>query len=123
LSDASPASLAGFRPGSVVAGYRLEALVGTGGMAVVFRARDVRLERLVALKILDPVKASDPEFRERFFAESRAAARVDDPHIIPIYDADEANGTLFIAMRFVHGGDLQRVTRRRLCPATRPVTQ
>ena len=104
--------LAGFRPGTLLAGYRLEALVGAGGMAVVFRARDERLDRLVALKILEPSRAEDPEFRQRFIAESRAAAKVDDPHIIPVYEADEADGVLFIAMRFVHGGDLGNVLDR-----------
>ena len=95
--------LAGLRAGSVVAGYRLEAQVGAGGMAVVFRARDERLGRLVALKMLAPALAADPAFRRRFIAESRAAAAVDDPHIIPMYEAGEAGGVLFIAMRFVAG--------------------
>src|ERR1700745_852489 len=84
-----------------LAGYRLEEQVGAGGMAVVFPARDERLDRLVALKILAPELAADPEFRRRFIAESRAAARVDDPHIIPVYQADEADGGLFIALRVV----------------------
>ncbi len=101
--------LAWFQQGSVLAGYRLEAQVGAGGMAVVFRARDQRLDRSVALKILAPALASDAAFRRRFIAESRAAARVDDPHIIPVYEAGEAGGVLFIAMRFVFGGDLRRV--------------
>jgi serine/threonine protein kinase len=111
LGDNFPPYLARFRPGSVLAGYRLEALVGAGGMAVVFRARDERLDRLVALKILEPSRAAaaDPAFRERFIAESRAAARVDHPNIIPVYEADEADGVLFIAMRFVRGGDLRNV--------------
>jgi serine/threonine-protein kinase len=105
--------LTGFRPGSMLAGYRLEALVGAGGMAVVFRARDERLDRPVALKILDPSRVKDdPALRERFIAESRAAAKVDDPHIIPVYEADEADGVLFIAMRFVHSGDLRNVLER-----------
>jgi hypothetical protein len=112
LSEDLPAQLAWFRPGSVVAGYRLEAQVGAGGMAVVFRARDERLGRPVALKILAPGLASDPAFRRRFIAESRAAAAVDDPHIIPIYEAGEAEGALFIAMRFVQGGDLRHVLAR-----------
>jgi serine/threonine protein kinase/Tol biopolymer transport system component len=112
LSEDLPAQLAWFRQGSVVAGYRLEAKIGAGGMAVVFRARDERLGRLVALKVLAPALASDPEFRRRFIAESRAAAAVDDPHIIPIYEAGEAEGALFIAMRFVQGGDLRRVLAR-----------
>ncbi len=101
-----------FQPGSRLAGYWLEAEVGAGGMARVFRARDMRLDRLVALKILDPARAADSSFRQRFIAESRAAARVDDPHIIPVYEADEANGVLFIAMRFVQGGDLRVVLER-----------
>ncbi len=108
LSEDFPA-LAGLREGSLVAGYRLEAQVGTGGMAVVFRARDERLGRVVALKILAPVLAADGTFRRRFIAESRAAAAVDDPHIIPVHEAGEAGGVLFIAMRFVQGGDLRRV--------------
>ena len=111
LSEDFPA-LAGFRAGSLVAGYRLEAQVGTGGMAVVFRARDERLGRVVALKILAPVLAADGTFRRRFIAESRAAAAVDDPHIIPVHEAGEAGGVLFIAMRFVQGGDLRRVLER-----------
>ena len=112
MSEDLPAQLAWFRQGSVVAGYRLEAQVGAGGMAVVFRARDERLGRLVALKILAPGLASDPAFRRRFIAESRAAAVVDDPHIIPIYEAGEAEGALFIAMRFVQGGDLRHLLAR-----------
>jgi hypothetical protein len=109
LSEDFPARLAGFQPGSLVAGYRLESQVGAGGMAVVFRARDERLGRLVALKILSPALASDQAFRRRFIVESRAAAAVDDPHIIPVYEAGEANGALFIAMRFVKGGDLRQI--------------
>ena len=111
MSEDFPA-LAGFRVGSLVAGYRLEAQVGAGGMAVVFRARDERLGRLVALKILAPALAADEGFRRRFIAESRAAAAVDDPHIIPVYEAGESGGVLFIAMRFVAGGDLRRVLGR-----------
>jgi serine/threonine protein kinase/WD40 repeat protein len=107
-----PADESGFRPGSVVAGYRLEAKVGEGGMAAVYRARDERLHRLVALKILAPEFASDPAFRRRFIGESEAAAAVDHPHIIPIYFAGDADGVLFISMRFVHGGDLRLLMRR-----------
>jgi serine/threonine-protein kinase len=87
LSEDFQALLAGFRAGSLLAGYRLEYQVGAGGMAVVFRARDERLDRPVALKILTPGLAADAEFRLRFIAESRAAAVVDDPHIIPVYEA------------------------------------
>jgi serine/threonine-protein kinase len=111
LSEDFPA-LTGFRAGSLLAGYRLEAQVGAGGFAVVFRARDQRLGRLVALKILAPALTADAAFRRRFIAESRAAAAVDDPHIIPVHEAGEAGGVLFIAMRFVPGGDLRRVLDR-----------
>jgi len=119
LSEDFPAHLGAFRAGSLVAGYRLEAQVGMGGMAVVFRARDERLGRRVALKIMTPTLAADGPFRRRFIAESRAAAAVDDPHIIPVYEAGEADGALFIAMRFVQGGDLRQVLDRegRLSPA------
>ena len=113
MSEDFPAQLTEFRPGSLLAGYRLEQQVGRGGFAVVFRALDERLGRPVALKILSPALASSsPEFRRRFIAESRAAATVDDPHIIPVYEAGEADGVLFIAMRYVAGGDLRQVLER-----------
>ena len=82
-------------------------------MAVVFRARDERLGRQVALKILAPALAADEAFRQRFIRESRAAAAVDDPHIIPVFEAGEAGGVLFIAMRYVRGGDVRTLVRRR----------
>jgi serine/threonine-protein kinase len=76
-------------------------------MATVFRALDEQLGRTVALKILAPALAADQEFRARFIRESRAAAATDHPHIIPVYQAGESDGVLFIAMRFVRGGDLR----------------
>ena len=105
-------ALGGLGAGSLVAGFRLEEPVGAGGMAVVYRARDERLGRLVALKVLAPALAADGAFRRRFTAESRAAAAVDHPHIIPVYEAGEAGGVLFIAMRFVTGGDLRQILAR-----------
>jgi len=100
--------LTGLGPGSVVAGYVLEKLVGVGGMAAVFRARDERLGRVVALKLL----AGDEVVRKRFVREARAVAAVDHPHIIPVYEAGEAGGVMFIAMRFVAGDDLRLVVSR-----------
>ena len=91
----------------MVAGYRLEEQIGRGGMAVVYRARDVQLGRNVALKLLAPVLALDDAFRQRFIRESRAAAAVDHPYIIPIFAAGESDGVLFIAMRYVQGGDVR----------------
>ena len=86
-SPAQPGGpLAGLTAGSRVAGYLLEKLVGVGGMAAVFRARDERLGRVVALKLL----AGDEVVRKRFVREARAVAAVDHPHIIPVYEAGEA---------------------------------
>lgn len=102
----------GLRPGAVVAGYRLEERIGRGGMAVVFKAVDERLGRPVALKILSPGLTADSAFRARFINESRAAAAVEHPHIIPVYEAGEAAGMLFIAMRYVRGGDARSLLRR-----------
>ncbi len=101
-----------FGAGSMVAGYRIESRIGAGGMAVVFRAYDERLGRSIALKVMPPEWTGDEEFRRRFVAESRAAARVDDPHIIPVYEAGTADGALFIAMRLVAGTDLRGLLRR-----------
>jgi serine/threonine protein kinase/DNA-binding beta-propeller fold protein YncE len=95
--------------GSEVAGYRLEEQIGRGGMALVYRARDVQLGRNVALKLLSPVLGQDEAFRQRFIRESRAAAAVDHPHIIPIFAAGDSDGVLFIAMRYVQGGDVRRL--------------
>jgi Tol biopolymer transport system component len=100
------------RPGAQVAGYLLEEQIGAGGMAVVYRARDMRLDRPVALKFMPPAMAGDETFRLRFAREARAAAAVDDPHIIPVYEAGDAGGMLFIAMRFVSGGDLGSLLSR-----------
>jgi serine/threonine protein kinase len=104
--------LGGPAAGSRVAGYRLEEQVGAGGMAVVFRAVDERLDRQVAVKVLAPTLAGDEGFRRRFMRESRAAAAVDDPHIVPVYEAGESDGVLFIAMRYVPGGDVHALLRR-----------
>ncbi len=105
MGDEGPGFLAGFSAGSHIAGYRLEEQIGRGGMAVVYRARDERLQRQVALKLLSPALAADEAFRHRFIRESRSAAAVDDPHIVPVFEAGDADGVLFIAMRYVPGGD------------------
>jgi serine/threonine protein kinase/WD40 repeat protein len=115
-----PAADAGFPAGneaSTVIGarlgqYRLERRLGGGGMAVVYLARDERLDRPVALKVLASVLAEDEAFRKRFIRESRAAAAVEDPHIIPVFEAGEAGGMLYIAMRYVPGGDMRTMVRR-----------
>ena len=99
------------RIGSELAGYRVEALLGRGGMGVVYRAHDRALDRPVALKILSPELAAEVRFRERFLTESRLAASIDHPNIVPVYDAGEVAGELFIAMRYVEGRDLGQFLR------------
>jgi serine/threonine protein kinase len=93
--------------GAEFAGYRVDELVGRGGMGVVYRATDVSLERSVALKLLAPELARDESFRRRFATESKVAASLDHPNVIPIYHAGEHDGVLFLAMRFVRGEDLR----------------
>jgi serine/threonine-protein kinase len=99
-------------PGSRIAGYVLEERIGVGGMAVVFRARDSVLHRLTAVKVLSPALADDEEFRARFLRESRTIATVDEPHILTVYAAGEADGVLYIAAKFIAGGDLAGLLRR-----------
>lgn len=95
--------------GQTIAAYRVEALIGSGGMGVVYRAVHEHLRRVVALKLLSPELARLGEFRERFVRESRLAASLQHPHIVTIYDAGESDGRLYIAMQYVQGSDLQRV--------------
>ena len=97
------------RVGGEVAGYRIERLLGRGGMSVVYLAEDTRLGRKVALKLLAPELAEDERFRERFLRESKLAASIDHSNVIPIYEAGEADGLLFIAMRYVEGTDLKEL--------------
>ncbi|WP_328504434.1 serine/threonine protein kinase [Streptomyces sp. NBC_00457] len=98
--------------GRQVAGYRIEREIGRGGMAVVYRARDLRLDRTVALKLLAPELARNDTFRRRFTHESRAAAAIDHPHIVPVFEAGETDGVLYIAMRYVAGSDLRHLLDR-----------
>ncbi|WP_369243821.1 serine/threonine-protein kinase [Streptomyces sp. R41] len=98
--------------GAQIAGYRVEREIGRGGMAVVYCAKDLRLERTVALKLLAPEMARNDTFRRRFTHESRVAAAIDHPHIVPIFEAGEMDGVLYIAMRYVSGLDLRALLDR-----------
>lgn len=100
------------RPGSTFAGYLIVGTVGRGGMGVVYRARELALDRPVALKLIAPELASDPAFRERFLEESRIAASLDHASILPVYAAGETGGELYIATRYVEGTDLRRLLAR-----------
>ena len=96
------------RVGTDLGPYRIEAVIGRGGMGVVYLAEQVKLGRKVALKVLAPGLASDAAFRVRFERESKMAAAIDDPNILPIHEAGEIDGELFIAMRYVKGTDLEQ---------------
>ena len=106
------------RVGTELAGYRIESLLGLGGMSVVYLAEDLRLKRRVALKLLAVDLAEDDAFRDRFLRESELAASIDHPNIVPIYEAGATDDLLFIAMRYVEGRDLkERLRHGRLDPA------
>lgn len=98
--------------GSEMAGFRVEALLGRGGMAYVYLAHDMQLGRKVALKVLSPELASNRQFQLRFHRESRLLASLDHPNIVPVYQAGEADGVLYIAMRYVEGSDLSALLDR-----------
>jgi DNA-binding beta-propeller fold protein YncE len=98
--------------GSTVAGYRIDALIARGGMGVVYRATHLGLERRVALKVIARELADREGFRERFLRESRLAASLDHPAVVPVFDSREVDGELIVAMRLVAGGDLRRTIDR-----------
>jgi serine/threonine protein kinase/CHASE2 domain-containing sensor protein len=99
-------------PTAIVAGYEIERVVGRGGMGVVYRASQLALGRAVAIKLIAPGRSEDPLFRERFKTESRIAASIEHANVIPVYEAGEDNGLLFIAMRLVDGLDLAQLLDR-----------
>src|SRR6266852_6295623 len=100
------------RIGTEVGGYRLESVIGRGGMSVIYLAEQLRLGRKVAFKLLAPELARDERFRERFLRESRLASTIEHPNIIQIHDAGEADGLLYIAMRHVEGPSLKELIAR-----------
>src|ERR1700709_2629919 len=100
-----------FTPGDVFVNHRITGLAGRGGMGVVYRATDLDLDRAVSLKVIAPALADDPDFRARFGAESKAAASIEHPHVIPVYYGGEREGVLFIVMRYVDGPDLRGLVR------------
>ena len=102
MAEASPAI------GSTLAGYRLTPLIARGGMGVVYRATHLALDRPVALKVIARHLSSDDRFRDRFLRESRLAASLEHPNVVPVYDAREEDGELIVAMRLIGGGDLKR---------------
>src|SRR5712691_7817671 len=99
--------------GAVAGRYSLERELGRGGMGVVYLAREVRLDRPVAIKLLPPSKASDPHLRERFLREARTAAKLSHPNVISIHAVEEIGGFVFFAMAYIEGETLTERVRRR----------
>src|SRR4051812_32401363 len=98
--------------GAHIAGCRIEAVAGRGGMGIVYKATQLALSRPVAVKLIAPEHAADAGFRERFERESRMAAAIEHPNVIPVYGAGEEDGRLYLVMRWVGGTDLHRLLRR-----------
>jgi serine/threonine-protein kinase len=111
--------MAELETGSVIAGCRIEGVLGRGGMGVVYRGTELRLGRPVALKLIATEQASDPDVRERFEREARLTASIEHPNVVPVYGAGEEDGHLYLVMRYVPGTDLHHLLRQdgRLAPA------
>ena len=92
--------------GSRLGAYEIVALIGAGGMGEVYRARDTRLDRIVAIKVLPPALADDPQFRERFDREARTISQLDHPHICALYDVGAHEGTSYLVMQYLEGETL-----------------
>jgi serine/threonine protein kinase len=112
VATAPPAPSLTVESGALLAGFEVEAVVGRGGMGVVYRARQRSLERPVALKVLAPSLVEDEAYRARFLREARLAAAIEHPNVLPVYEAGEAGGHLFLAVRFVEGEDLGSLLAR-----------
>ena len=97
--------------GTVFAGYQIDGVAGEGGMGVVYRATEIALQRPVALKLIAEDFSGDRKFRERFQRESRMAAAIDHQNVIPVHEAGEEDGRLYISMRWVEDTDLHRLLR------------
>jgi CHASE2 domain-containing sensor protein len=106
-----PSGSGALDPTAIIAGYRIEEVIGRGGMGVVYRASQVALDRPVALKLIATERAQDPAFRERFKLESRLAASIEHVNVIPLYEAGEDDGLLFITMRLVEGNELAHLIK------------
>jgi serine/threonine-protein kinase len=99
-------------PGSKFGGYEVESVVGAGGIGILYRARQVRLDRPVALKLIEPDVARDPVIRERLRREARTVAALDHPNVVPLYEAGEERGSVYIVTRWVEGTELGALIHR-----------
>jgi serine/threonine protein kinase len=98
-------------PGAEIAGCRIEAVAGRGGMGVVYRAKQLDLGRPVAIKVIAADRARDPGLRTRFSLEARLAAAIDHPNLVPVHAAGEEDGRLYLVMRYVGGTDLHKLLK------------
>ena len=103
-------------PGTSFGPYRIEGFLAAGGMGEVYRARDTRLDRLVAVKVLPAEVASDPQFRDRFDREARVISQLDHPHICALYDVGEQNGVSFLVMQYLEGETLEERLKKGAVP-------
>jgi serine/threonine-protein kinase len=99
------------RTGTVLAGFRVESILGEGAMGTVFLAEETATGRRIALKLLTPELARDDRFRRRFSRETELAASLDHPHVVPTFASGEEGGTLYLAMAYVEGSDLRKLLR------------
>src|SRR5689334_2878040 len=99
----------GDRVGTTFGHYELQSMIGVGGMGEVYRAYDTVRDRIVALKLLLPELAADTRYQERFRRESRMAARLQEPHVVPVHDWGDIDGVLYIDMRLVEGANLKTI--------------
>ncbi len=99
-------------PGDTFGGYEVESVVGAGGLGILYRARQLRLDRTVALKLVEPDVARHPVVRERLRREARAVASLDHPNVVPLYEAGERDGTVYIVSRWVNGTELGTLIHR-----------
>src|SRR5215510_4827924 len=103
-------------PGTRLGPYEIVSPIGAGGMGEVYKARDTRLDRIVAIKILPEALTGDPQFRERFAREARAISQLDHPHICTLHDVGEQNGTSFLVMQCLEGETLEARLRKGALP-------
>jgi serine/threonine-protein kinase len=99
-------------PGTTIAGYEIESVVGSGGIGMLYRARQLRLDRPVAFKLVEPDMAADPLVRERLRREARTVAALDHPNVVPLYEAGEVDGAVYIVTRWIDGTELGALIRR-----------
>jgi serine/threonine protein kinase len=99
-------------PGTTIAGYEIESVVGSGGIGILYRARQLRLDRPVAFKLVEPDVAADPLVRERLRREARTVAALDHPNVVPLYEAGEVDGAVYIVTRWIDGTELGALIRR-----------